>query len=429
MNIIARSNMVIVLVVLFACTLVTSASHVPKVLCYYDGEASLKSDALSGKVTLSDIASALPYCTHLVYGYAGIDSATYRLKPLNEALDLDSGKGQFRIATGLKYRFPGLKVFLSVGAYYDLNDQENSSAKYLTLLESSESRAAFIDSTRKLLKEYGFDGLDLAWQFPQSKPKGVTDTVLDTKATEHREQFIELVRALKTAFDQDKLELGYTQLPHVNETIFIDIPKLNNLHLHYISINAFDQQIPQRNPNEADYLAPLYEPQGRVPGKNIAASVQAWTKKGTPPTRIVVGIPTYGRGWKLVKESGTTGVPPVRADGPSPIKSYSSYAGYYSYGEVCSIVAIPAGTSTNPVHKVHDPSFGPYAYRVPDGKGENGIWLTYEDAESAANKARYVKETGLGGIAVNDLADDDYMGRCSNEAFSITLAVSKTLSN
>ncbi|XP_050084117.1 chitinase-like protein Idgf4 [Anopheles aquasalis] len=425
---IARNYVVIGLAVLFFCTLFTSATNVPKVLCYYDGEASLKSDALAGKVTLSDVGPALAYCTHLVYGYVGIDATTYRLKALNEALDLDSGKGQFRVATGLKYRFPGLKVFLSVGAYYDLAAQENSaSAKYLTLLESSESRAAFIDSTRKLLKEYGFDGLDLAWQFPQSKPKGNADTVLDSKATEHREQFITLVRDLLTAFDHDKLELGYTQLPHVNETVFLDIPKLNNLHLQYISINAFDQQIPQRNPNEADYLAPLYEPQGRVPGKNIEASVYAWTKQGTAPTKIVVGIPTYGRGWKLVKESGTAGVPPVRADGPSPIKSYSTYAGYYSYGEVCSLLA--TGTSTNPMHKVHDPRFGPYAFRVADGKEENGIWLTYEDAESATNKARYVKEAGLGGIAVNDLADDDYMGRCSIETFSITLAVGRTLSN
>uniref|UniRef100_A0A2M4CKW8 Putative chitinase n=1 Tax=Anopheles darlingi TaxID=43151 RepID=A0A2M4CKW8_ANODA len=389
MNETARSNVMIVLIVIVACTMITSASNVPKVLCYYDGEASLKSDALSGKVTLSDLASALPYCTHLVYGYAGIDSTTYRLKPLNAAHDLDSGKGQFRVATGLKYRFPGLKVFLSVGAYYDLSERENSSAKYLSLLESSESRAAFIDSTRNLLKEYGFDGLDLAWQFPQSKPKGNADTVLDTKATEHREQFITLVRDLKTAFDHDKLELGYTQLPHVNETIFLDIPKLNNLHLQYISINAFDQQIPQRNPNEADYLAPLHEPLGRVPGKNIEASVQAWTKQGTAPEKIVVGIPTYARGWKLVKESGTNGVPPVKADGPSPIKSYSSYAGYYSYGEVCSILANPTGTAANAMHKVHDPRFGPYAFRVPDGKGENGIWLTYEDPESAANKAQY----------------------------------------
>ncbi|XP_052871680.1 chitinase-like protein Idgf4, partial [Anopheles cruzii] len=116
-----------------------NASAEPKVLCYYDGEAAVRKDTLAGKVTLADIGEALPFCTHLLYGYAGIDVNTHRIRALNEDLDLESGKGHFRAATELKNKFPGLQVFLSIGAYYDLNE-ENHSLKYLSLLESDETR-------------------------------------------------------------------------------------------------------------------------------------------------------------------------------------------------------------------------------------------------------------------------------------------------
>lgn len=37
-------------------------------------------------------------------------------------------------------------------------------------MESSEARKNFIESAAKTLVEYGFDGIDLAWQFPAEKP-------------------------------------------------------------------------------------------------------------------------------------------------------------------------------------------------------------------------------------------------------------------
>ncbi|XP_050084118.1 chitinase-like protein Idgf4 [Anopheles aquasalis] len=416
------SSLVLVLVALGGIVHGKSVANDAKVLCFYDGEAALKDDPLTGKVTLVDIEVALPYCTHLVYGYAAIDAKTYQLKPLNEALDLDTGRGQYRAATTLKSRFPGLKVYLSVGDYYDLTEEDNSE-KYLALLESDDSITAFVNSARTLLKEYGFDGLDLAWQFPQPAPTQTTDHILESKGYAHRDGFTKLIRELGEAFGADGLDLGYTIPPHVNESFFLDIEQLNEW-LVYVNINAFDQNNQRRNPEEADYTAPIYEGPGRAPGNNIDAKVKLWSSAGTQLDKIIVGIPTFGRGWKLVKESGTTGVPPVRADGPSSIKSLSTYAGYYSFTEVCAILT---DTNHGSMNKVHDPRFGPYAFRVADETEENGIWLSYEDTESASNKARYVKETGLGGIAVNDLADDDYLGRCTGEKFSITRAVRQNL--
>lgn len=428
------------LLLLAALARANNSTDGPKVLCYYDGAGSLKEGL--GKVTVTDIEVALPFCTHLIYGFAGIDAGTQKVRSVHESLDLDSGSGQFRQVTALKRRYPGLRVFLSVGAYKDLAE-EKPFEKYLTILESTGGRTAFVNSVYSLLKTYEFDGLDLAWQFPQSKPKRVRgwtgklwhgfkklfsgDSVLDPKAEEHREEFSALVRELKTAFLHDKYQLGLTVLPHVNETIFMDVLLLKD-NLEYVHLAAFDQQTPERNPKEADFTAPIYEPSERVSGNNIDAKVKYWMAGGAPASKLIVGIPSYGRGWKLNDDSGITGVPPLRTDGPSILGPYSGVPGFYSWAEVCAMLPNPGNANLKgadyPLRKIGDPTkrFGVYAFRVPDESGEHGIWLSYEDPDSAGNKAAYVKAKGLGGISIFDLGNDDYRGACAGDKFPMLRA-------
>lgn len=71
----------------------------------------------------------MPFCTHLVYGYAGINKETFKMVPLNEYFDVT--KDNYRHITDLKRRFPGLRVLLSVGGDADDNDDYD---KYLELV-------------------------------------------------------------------------------------------------------------------------------------------------------------------------------------------------------------------------------------------------------------------------------------------------------
>ena len=83
-----------------------------------------------GKVEApGDIEPSLTTCTHLVYGFAVIDGGNYKLVPLDEYQELDSGKGYYRTVTSLKKRYPGLNILLSVGGLAD-----SLKEKYLTLV-------------------------------------------------------------------------------------------------------------------------------------------------------------------------------------------------------------------------------------------------------------------------------------------------------
>lgn len=74
-----------------------------------------------------------------------------------------------------------------------------------------------------------------------------------------------------------------------------------------------------------------------------------------------------------------------------------------------------------PLRRVGDPTkfFGTYAYRLPDADGYHGLWVGYEDPETASNKAGYVVSNSLGGVCIHDLSLDDFRGTCSGDKYPI----------
>lgn len=88
------------------------------------------------KVGAEELKPALSYCTHLVYGYAGIDDDKYKAISLDPKLDLPEskdvkgGKGNFKSITALKKAYPSLTILLSVGGNADVEDPD----KYLSVV-------------------------------------------------------------------------------------------------------------------------------------------------------------------------------------------------------------------------------------------------------------------------------------------------------
>lgn len=181
------------------------------------------------KFSMPDFEIALQFCTHLIYGYAGINSENFHLKSLNNQRDLQ--RRHFGIITELKQKFPHIKFLLSVGGDKDFEAPE----KYVQLLEAGPDKyRAFAQSASELLRVYNFDGLDLSFQLPRNKPRKVHssagsawksfkklftgDFIVDEKADEHKEQFTNFVSTLKSVFMNDNFMISLTVLPNVNST-------------------------------------------------------------------------------------------------------------------------------------------------------------------------------------------------------------------
>lgn len=350
------------------------------------------------------------------------------------------------MVTTLKRRYPTLKVLLSIGGQsYD----KEITAKYHGILESSAARLTVINSAYELVKSYDFDGIDLSWEFPPVKPKkkrstlgsfwhgvkkvvGAAGNPVDEKSDEHREAFTALIRDFKNAFKLDNYILATTILPNVNFTYYYDVPMIIN-NVDFVILSTFDYSTPERNPKEADFAAPLRPLSGdeeRNSDRSVETDVNWWLANRAPASKIIVGIPTFGRNWELDSESGLTGVPPLPADGRADPGPQTQQKGILSWPEVCAKLPNPSNANKKgadaPLRKVGDPTkrYGSYAYRLAEDDGE---WVSYEEPATAALKAEFVKNKGLGGIGIFDLSLDDFRGSCQGEKYPILRAAKQQL--
>lgn len=195
---------------------------------------------------------------------------------------------------------------------------------------------------------------------------------------------------------------------------------------------AFDFLTPERNPEEADFTAPLYElyDQNRLPHYNINYQVEHWLIERAPASKLVVGVPAYGRAWKMTSDSGTSGAPVVPStDGPAPAGIQTKKPGFLSWAEICFKLPNPASVNGKgddaPLRRKADATkrYGTYAFRPADENGEYGMWVSYEDPDTAANKAGYAKNKNLGGIALFDLNTDDFRGQCTGDKYPLLRAI------
>lgn len=124
-----------------------------KVVCYFTNWAWYRQGG--GKYVPEDIDTDL--CTHIVYGFAVMDRDTLTIKPHDSWADLDN-KFYERVT---KLRGKGVKVTVAIGGWND-----SAGDKYSRLVRDPVARARFIKTVSEFIEKYGFDGLDLDWEYP-----------------------------------------------------------------------------------------------------------------------------------------------------------------------------------------------------------------------------------------------------------------------
>ncbi|XP_032795563.2 chitotriosidase-1 [Daphnia magna] len=333
-------------------------------------------------------------CTHLVYAFADLDETTFKIKPNNPAVDID--QEFYRKFTGLKSQNPSLKTMLAVGGV----DDSNINDKYSQLVASRENIDVFVGSVVSLLKEYGFDGLDMDWEYPKS----------DADKT----GFINLMVALKDAFAPFNYILSAAVAP-ITTDLGYDIPALETT-ADFINLMTFDMHVGWEGwePDMADHHAPLRKRSFETIDYNVESSVHHWITNGLSASKINLGMPLYGRSWKLASAVTTPPAPAVGVGAPGP---FTEDEGYLSYFEICQAV------QNEGWQVVQDPDqfIGPYALSPTDVVN----WIGYDDIPMLTTKSNYVLSKGLGGAMAWDISSDDYRGACGAGMNPLLTAISR----
>lgn len=247
---------------------------------YFAAQVNLTQDGNSGSqgvdghvvvAYVTSWSSPIPdpqYMTHINYAFGHVTS-TY------DGVRID-GESRFRKMVELKKQNPSLKVLLSVGGW--------GSGNFSEMASTAARREAFARSCKKMLDDYGADGVDIDWEYPGSSAAGISSSP-DDKAN-----YTEMMKAIRSAIGAGKV----LTLASSCDAGFIDF-KAILAYIDFVNIMAYDMAAaPQHN-------APIYrEKDGKkspVAGwYTCDEAVRAHLKAGIPAEKLVLGMPFYGHG-------------------------------------------------------------------------------------------------------------------------------------
>jgi chitinase len=327
--------------------------------------------------------------THINYAFAGIspEGEIALLDPWADTqfpypgdTDDQQLKGNFNQLRLLKEAHPHLQTLISVGGWTE-------SHRFSDVALTEESRARFAASAVNFLTEYGFDGVDVDWEYPTGggDPRNV-------ERPEDRENFILLIGEMRAQLDAQEATDGH----HYPLTIALgasrnayqslDWGRLVPL-LDWINIMTYDMSGAWSR--VTGFNAPLFDSTSTPPeGTSTDTAIRGALAAGIPPEKLLMGVPFYGRGWSNVSETNDglhqpfSGVP-------------GAQGGSFDYGDLVT-------TQVNNFARFwHVQARVPWLYDAG-----SKTMITYDDPESLTEKAEYAREHGLAGIMIWELSQD-----------------------
>lgn len=225
-------------------------------------------DSLNSKVIVayvtswSDVMPDPQYMTHINYAFGHVNESFNGVKIDNEE--------RLKQIVDLKKQKPELKVLLSIGGW--------GSGRFSEMAANEEFRQAFARDCDRVVKEFGLDGIDIDWEYPTSSMADISSSPGDT------ENFTLLMRDIRSAIG-DKKELT---LATVASARYIDFKAILPF-VDFVNIMAYDMA---SAPKHHSALYPS-ENSGEITSDQ---AVTAHLKAGVPPSKLVMGMPFYGRG-------------------------------------------------------------------------------------------------------------------------------------
>jgi chitinase len=344
--------------------------------------------------------------THLNYAFSTLDPAsglcvlgdpeadTRRFFTAEESVDGQADApgglgGNFNQLLKLKRKYPHLQALASIGGW-------TGSDGFSAAASTPASRRAFARSCVELhLRRFPgvFDGLDIDWEFPVGGG-------LRTGRPEDRQNFTRLLEELRRQLDIQAEADGRSYLLTIAASArpaeYANL-ELGLLHpcLDWINLMAYDFHL--FGEARAHFNAPLFgaadDPTEDLIVRerfNADAAVRAYLEAGVPADKLVLGIPFYGRAWKVAPDGGMGLY--GNAAGPADLSAEPGIVDF----TVLAQNYIPRWP-----RRWHPQAQVPWLFSP-----ESGIFISYDDPQSVALKVKYAGALGLGGVMFWELSCD-----------------------
>lgn len=360
-------------------------SHGKKVVAYYTAWSTYGRNYQVTDIPANQI-------THINYAFANVANGqcvlgdsyadTDKFFP-GDSWDAGAKRGNFNQLAKLKAQNPHLQTMISVGGW-------TWSQNFSAAAASDTSRKAFAKSCVTFMKTYGFDGIDIDWEYPvggglqAGKPEDKRNYTLLLQ---------ELEAEIKKQEAQDARQYHLSIAAPAGPAIVDNYEVANVANtLDWINIMTYDYNGSWNN--FTGHNAPLQKSNvdNGPAGFYIDATVNNYLAKGAPAEKLVLGVPFYGRSWTGVANSNNGLHASATGAGPGTwepgVLDYADIVGKYL---------------SNPGYKqFRDPqSQVPYLYNPA-----TGVFISFDDQTSMAAKTQYAANKGLGGAMLWDLSSD-----------------------
>ncbi|WP_264031402.1 glycosyl hydrolase family 18 protein [Cellulosimicrobium sp. SH8] len=426
------------------------------------------------------LASDIPWdkLSHINYAFAHIDgndkvsvnagaagnAATDMTWPGVAGAEMDPTldyTGHFNLLAKYKKAHPGVKVIPAVGGwaetggYFDASGNRVASGGFYTMTESQARIDTFADSVVDFVRQYGFDGIDIDYEYPTSNNQaGNPDDfqISDKRRGQLFQGYVNLMKTLREKLDAAGAQDGeYYMLTTATPssgwllrgmevyqvTQYTDYVNMMTYDLHgawneYVGGNGalFDDG---KDPElAAGGVYSAYKGIGYLNGDWASHYFRGAMQAG----RINLGVPFYTRGFQGV-QGGTYGMGGT-AKAPAGFlcpAGTNNKCGYGAegidnlwYDSDPQGNAVPAGVNpmwhvlnlekgvtgdyvsaygvTDTIQGTYERHFDPVTKNEWWWNAQTKTFLSGDSTEAIAAKADYVADTGLGGLMIWELAGD-----------------------
>jgi chitinase len=290
-------------------------------------------------------------------------------------------RGTFHQLQELKKAYPHLKILISLGGW-------GQSAGFPSAAEPDHLRQ-FVRSCvdtfilgrfDEHLQQPGiFDGVDLDWEYPVAG--GVHQGRPEDKAN-----FTALVAEFRRQLDAVSPGLLLTAALPAEEEYYNNF-ELKNIsrYLDYVSIMAYDLHW-NTEPTTNFHSALFHDPEDPSPpqmrNRYGDFAVRGFLKAGVPSSKLLLGVPFYGKGWQ--------GVPPRNHGLYQPSRGPAENGGSYR-----ELKALPASA---------DRKY--FSQAVSCTVWNQSFFWSYDCPESLGRKMQYVRSHHLAGVMFWELSQD-----------------------
>ncbi|KAL3427907.1 class III chitinase [Phlyctema vagabunda] len=300
--------------------------------------------------------------THLILAFASIDPKSFIVTARNTA-DIDL----YPKFTKLKTK--KLQTWIAIGGGSFSSRESKTYTTWSDMVSSANNRATFVKSLVAFLRLWGFQGVDLDWEFPGIDTGGQTTDLVN---------FVALAKEIRSAFGK-KYGLSVSLPPDFASLRKFE-PKALEPYVDFFGLMAYDLH----GPWDASNLGKFIRPQTALP--EIETSALPLWYDAVSPSKINLGLAYYGRGY-TVSSTSCMGIDCAYTQ-PSIQGPCTRSPGLLSLREIEGLIA--------------------RRKLVPKLLAEQGIkqltwdnqWMGYDDFETMALKMKWADSRCLGGTSV-----------------------------